>query len=61
MFAHASHLYFDHPQEPDPEERGFFWAARYSDTRKVFGYVPNFCRTVGQCGDPTIDEKIHGK
>ena len=21
-------MYFDHPYEPDPEERGFYWAPR---------------------------------
>jgi len=36
----ASHLYFDHPYEPDPEDRGLYWAARYTDTHKVFGYMP---------------------
>lgn len=36
----ASHLYFDHPYEPDPEERGTYWATRYTDTRKAFGFMP---------------------
>jgi len=36
----ASHLYFDHPYEPDPEERGLYWATRYTDTRKAFGFMP---------------------
>ena len=36
----ASHLYFDHPYEPDPEERGIYWATRYTDTRKAFGFMP---------------------
>lgn len=33
-------LYFDFPQEVDPEERGYYWATRYTDTRKVFGFAP---------------------
>jgi len=33
-------LYFDFPQEVDPEERGYYWASRYTDTRKVFGFAP---------------------
>lgn len=41
VLGHATHLYFDHPYEPDPEERGFYWATRFTDTRKVFGYVPS--------------------
>ena len=36
----ATHLYFDHPYEPDPEERGLYWATRYTDTRKAFGFMP---------------------
>ena len=36
----ATHLYFDHPYEPDPEERGLHWATRYIDTRKTFGFMP---------------------
>lgn len=33
-------LYFDFTQEVDPEERGFYWATRYTDMRKVFGFAP---------------------
>lgn len=36
----ASHLYFDHVHEPDPEERGLYWATRYTNTRKAFGFMP---------------------
>ena len=38
VLAHATHLYFDHPQEPDPEDRGYYWATRFIDTQKTFGY-----------------------
>ncbi|XP_061190125.1 uncharacterized protein LOC133197994 [Saccostrea echinata] len=41
VMGHATHLYFDHTQEPDPEERGASWASRFIDTRKVFGFVPS--------------------
>ena len=34
-------LYFDFPQEIDPEERGYYWATRFTDTRKVFGFAPD--------------------
>ena len=37
----SSHLYFDHPYEANPEERGAYWATRYSDTRKVFEFMPD--------------------
>ena len=33
-------LYFDFPQEVNPEERGYYWATRSTDTRKVFGFAP---------------------
>ncbi|XP_061190127.1 uncharacterized protein LOC133197995 [Saccostrea echinata] len=41
VIGHATHLYFDHTQEPDPEERGTSWASRFIDSRKVFGFVPS--------------------
>lgn len=39
ILAHATHLYIDHPYEPDPEEIGLFWATRSISTRTVFDYV----------------------
>jgi hexosaminidase len=41
ILSPATHLYFDHPYEPNPEERGYYWATRYSDTAKVFGFMPD--------------------
>jgi len=41
ILSPATHLYFDHPYEPHPEERGYYWATRYSDTAKVFGFMPD--------------------
>ena len=41
ILSPATHLYFDHPYEANPEERGYYWATRYSDTAKVFGFMPN--------------------
>ncbi|ESO84390.1 hypothetical protein LOTGIDRAFT_236342 [Lottia gigantea] len=40
VMSQGTHLYFDHPYEPDPEERGLYWACRYIDTRKVFNFMP---------------------
>ncbi|KAJ8321567.1 hypothetical protein KUTeg_000882 [Tegillarca granosa] len=40
ILGHATHLYFDHPYEPDPEERGYYWATRFTDTFKTFSFVP---------------------
>ncbi|HHD6414789.1 TPA: family 20 glycosylhydrolase, partial [Aeromonas salmonicida subsp. salmonicida] len=41
IYNQASHLYFDHPNEPDPAERGYYWAPRFTDTRKTFGFMPD--------------------
>ena len=39
--SQATDVYFDHPYEPDPKERGFYWATRFTDTRKTFGFLPD--------------------
>ncbi|CAG5120201.1 unnamed protein product, partial [Candidula unifasciata] len=41
VLAPGTHLYFDHPHEPDPEERGLYWACRFIDTHKVFLFAPD--------------------
>jgi hexosaminidase len=41
ILSPGTHLYFDHPYETNAEERGFYWATRYSDTAKVFGFMPD--------------------
>lgn len=37
----GTHLYFDHPHEANAEERGYYWATRYSSTQKVFNLMPD--------------------
>ena len=39
--AQGTALYFDQPYEPDPKERGLYWASRFTDTRKVFSFLPD--------------------
>jgi hexosaminidase len=39
IISHATHTYFDHPIEPDPEERGYYWATRFTDAFKTFSFV----------------------
>jgi hexosaminidase len=39
VLSSFDYLYFDHPQAPDPEERGNPWATRFSDTKRVFSYI----------------------
>ncbi|PAA85914.1 hypothetical protein BOX15_Mlig027712g2, partial [Macrostomum lignano] len=38
VMAPATRLYLDHRQEPDPEERGLYWAANFTDLYTVFSY-----------------------
>ena len=33
--------YFDFPYEADPEEHGYYWASRQTNTRKVFEFMPD--------------------
>lgn len=41
ILSPATHMYFDHPYEAHPEERGYYWATRYTDNAKVFGFMPD--------------------
>ena len=53
--SQATHLYFDHPHEPDPEERGLYWASRFIDTRKTFSFTPSDLYANADCkltGEP---------
>ncbi|GFR92572.1 beta-hexosaminidase [Elysia marginata] len=36
----ATHVFFDHPQEPDPVEGGNVWATRYIDAYRTFSFMP---------------------
>ena len=40
VLSSATHLYFDHPHQPNPYEDGYHWAARYTDLKKVFSFMP---------------------
>src|SRR5262249_24091035 len=33
-------LYLDHPYEADPKERGYYWATRFTNVKKLFSYIP---------------------
>ena len=41
VLSHATHMYFDHPYEPDPEERGYYWATRIVPARKTHSFAPD--------------------
>ena len=34
-------MYYDNPQEPDPEDWGLHWASRYIDTKRTFYFTPD--------------------
>ena len=58
--SHPDFLYFDFPYEVDPAERGLYWAARATDTRKVFSFAPqnlpqNAAIHVDRNGNPYTD------
>ncbi|KAL3841598.1 hypothetical protein ACJMK2_019715 [Sinanodonta woodiana] len=44
VLAYGDHFYFDHPYEPDPEERGLYWAGRMITTEKTWGFTPEDVR-----------------
>ncbi|XP_070178425.1 beta-hexosaminidase-like [Littorina saxatilis] len=64
IMSQATHLYFDHPYEPDPEERGFYWATRATDNRKVFLFQPQHLWNniaITRLGDPYTLKDVCGK
>lgn len=40
ILANPDYLYFDFPYEVHPEERGYYWAARFNSVYKVFSFAP---------------------
>jgi len=40
VLAYGAYLYFDHPYEPDPEERGLYWASRKLSTKDAWSLSP---------------------
>jgi len=40
VIAVPDFLYFDFPEEVHPEERGQYWATRFTDVEKVFSFAP---------------------
>ena len=41
ILSPGTHLYFDHPHEAHPQERGYYWATRYTGIDTVFGFMPD--------------------
>ncbi|MGL5949288.1 MAG: family 20 glycosylhydrolase, partial [Aeromonas sp.] len=40
VLSNPDYLYFDFPNEVHPKERGYYWATRVNDMRKVFKFTP---------------------
>ncbi|NAX20353.1 beta-N-acetylhexosaminidase [Vibrio sp. V39_P1S14PM300] len=40
IVSNPDYVYMDMPYEADPKERGYYWATRATDTRKMFGFAP---------------------
>ena len=41
VLSPGTHLYFDHPHEANPQERGYYWATRFISLDKAFGFMPD--------------------
>lgn len=39
--SNPDYVYFDMPYEVNPNERGYYWATRFSDEAKVFSFAPD--------------------
>ncbi|MFC5473776.1 beta-N-acetylhexosaminidase [Paraherbaspirillum soli] len=39
--SNPDYLYMDMPYEVNPLERGYYWATRFNDERKMFSFAPN--------------------
>ena len=64
VMSHATSLYFDHPYEPHWEERGYYWATRFTDTQDTFGFMPmNYYANIDKerSGQPISRERVCGE
>ncbi|MCC5901052.1 MAG: beta-N-acetylhexosaminidase [Halomonas sp.] len=52
ILSSPDYLYFDMPYEVDPYERGYYWATRFTDTRKVFSFAPD---NLAQNAETSVD------
>jgi len=53
----------DQRQEPDPEERGLYWATGFLDTPKIFGFRPDDVVSnvdADRMGNPVTKEQLCG-
>ncbi|XP_060070933.1 beta-hexosaminidase-like [Ylistrum balloti] len=61
VMSQGTHLYFDHTQEPDPEEVGLYWATRFIDLHHVFSFIPQqiyWNADISRYGNPLTKDEI---
>lgn len=57
IVSNPDYLYMDMPYEVDPKERGYYWATRATDTRKMFGFAPD---NLPQNAETSVDRDGNG-
>lgn len=57
IVSNPDYVYMDMPYEADPKERGYYWATRATDTRKMFGFAPE---NMPQNAETSLDRDGNG-
>ncbi len=57
IISNPDYVYMDMPYEVDPAERGYYWATRATDTRKMFGFAPE---NLPQNAETSVDRDGNG-
>lgn len=57
IVSNPDYVYMDMPYEVDPKERGYYWATRATDTRKLFGFAPD---NLPQNAETSVDRDGNG-
>ncbi len=57
IVSNPDYVYMDMPYEVDPSERGYYWATRATDTRKMFGFAPE---NLPQNAETSLDRDGNG-
>jgi hexosaminidase len=57
IVSNPDYVYMDMPYEIDAKERGYYWATRATDTRKMFGFAPE---NMPQNAETSVDRDGNG-
>lgn len=57
VVSSPDYVYMDFPYEVDAKERGYYWATRATDTRKMFGFAPE---NLPQNAETSVDRDGNG-